>query len=50
MPRAQILLVEDDEILCDVVGRKLQARRHEVSVAKDMQHALKWEHYVRVSL
>ena len=27
-----------------------QARRHKASVANDMQHALKKEHYVRVSL
>lgn len=40
MQGAQILLVEDDEILCDVVGRNLRAREHEVSVAKDMQSAL----------
>lgn len=37
---ARILLVEDDEILCDVVGRNLRARGHEVSIAKDYQSAL----------
>jgi CheY-like chemotaxis protein len=40
MPGAQILLVEDDEVLCDVIGQNLQARGHEVSVASDMHHAL----------
>jgi CheY-like chemotaxis protein len=40
MPGAQILLVEDDEVLCDVVGRNLRARGHTVSVASDMQSAL----------
>ena len=40
MPGAQILLVEDDEVLSDVIEQNLRARGHEVSVAKDMQHAL----------
>jgi len=40
MPGAQILLVEDDEVLCDVVGRNLRARGHTVSVAPDMRSAL----------
>lgn len=43
MPGAQILLVEDDEVLCDVIGRNLQACSHEVSVAKDMQQRLQEE-------
>ncbi len=40
MPGAQILLVEDDDVLCDVVGRNLRARGHTVSVAPDMQSAI----------
>ena len=40
MPGAEILLVEDDEILCDVIGRNLRARGHSVSVAPDVQSAL----------
>jgi DNA-binding response OmpR family regulator len=40
MPGAEILLVEDDEVLCDVVGRNLRARGHSVSVAPDVQSAL----------
>jgi CheY-like chemotaxis protein len=39
MPGARILLVEDDEVLCDVVVRNLQARDHEVQVARDGQTA-----------
>ncbi len=37
---ARILLVEDDEILCDIIMRNLQARGHEVYVANDAQSAL----------
>ena len=37
---ARILLVEDDEILCDIIMRNLQARGHEVHVAQDAQTAL----------
>lgn len=37
---AEILLVEDDEVLRDVIGRNLRARGHSVSVAPDMQSAL----------
>ncbi len=40
MPGAQILLVEDDEVLCDVIGRNLRARGHSVSCAPDMHSAL----------
>ena len=40
MPGAQILLVEDDEVLCDIVGRNLRARGHTLSVALNMQSAL----------
>ena len=42
MPGAQILLIEDDDILCDVVGRNLRARGHVVSVAHDTQSALEY--------
>ncbi|HJT58818.1 MAG TPA: response regulator [Ktedonobacteraceae bacterium] len=42
MPGAQILLVEDDDVLCDVVGRNLRARGHAVSVAPDMQSAIEY--------
>jgi DNA-binding response OmpR family regulator len=40
MPGARILLVEDDEVLCDLVKRNLEAREHEVSAAEDAQSAL----------
>ena len=40
MNGARILLVEDDEGLCDVVTRNLQVRGHEVSIAVDVQSAL----------
>ncbi len=40
MSGARILLVEDDEVLCDLLMRNLQARKHEVSVAEDAQTAL----------
>ena len=40
MPGAEILLVEDDEVLRDVIGRNLRARGHSVSVAPDVQSAL----------
>jgi CheY-like chemotaxis protein len=40
MDGARILVVEDDEVLCDVVGRNLQARKHEVQFARDAQAAL----------
>ena len=40
MSGARILLVEDDEVLCDLVNRNLQARQHEVSIAEDAQTAL----------
>ena len=40
MPGAQILLIEDDDVLCDVVGRNLRARGHILSVAPDMQSAI----------
>ena len=40
MSGAEILLVEDDEVLSDIIGRNLRARGHSVSVAPDMQSAL----------
>ncbi len=33
MPGARILLVEDDEILRDLLGRNLTVRGHDVSIA-----------------
>ena len=42
MSGARILLVEDDEVLCDLVKRNLEAREHEVSVAEDAQSALSY--------
>ena len=40
MPGARILLVEDDEILRDLLGRNLAVREHYVSVAEDARSAL----------
>ena len=40
MSGARILLVEDDEVLCDLVKRNLEAREHEVSSAESAQTAL----------
>jgi DNA-binding response OmpR family regulator len=40
MSGARILLVEDDEVLCDLVNRNLEAREHKVSIAEDAQTAL----------
>jgi CheY-like chemotaxis protein len=40
MPGARILLVEDDEVLCELILRNLQARGHDVRVAVDAQAAL----------
>jgi len=42
MSGARILLVEDDEVLCDLVKRNLEAREHEVSVAEDAHSALSY--------
>lgn len=42
MSGARILLVEDDEVLCDLINRNLEARGHEVSIAEDAQKALKF--------
>ena len=42
MSGARILLVEDDEVLCDLVNRNLEAREHEVSIAEDAKTALKF--------
>ena len=40
MSGAEILMVEDDKVLCDIVGRNLRARGHSVSVEHDMHSAL----------
>ncbi len=40
MQGARILLVEDDEVLCDLVRRNLEARGHEVSIAGDAESAI----------
>lgn len=40
MPDARILLVEDDEVLCELILRNLEARGHEVRVAEDAHTAL----------
>ena len=40
MPGARILLVEDDEILRDLLGRNLTVREHDVSIAEDARSAL----------
>ena len=40
MPGARILLVEDDEVLCELILRNLQARGHDVRAAGDAHTAL----------
>ena len=40
MHGARFLLVEDDEVLCGLVGRNLQVRNHEVCTVGDAQAAL----------
>ncbi len=40
MSGARILLVEDDEVLCDLVNSNLVARGHEVSIAEDAHKAI----------
>ena len=40
MAGARILLVEDDEVLRDLIGRNLEVRGHEVREAEDAQSAL----------
>ncbi|HLH61909.1 MAG TPA: response regulator [Ktedonobacteraceae bacterium] len=42
MPGARVLLVEDDDVLCDVIGRNLRARGHTVTVALDVQSAIEY--------
>ena len=37
---ARILLVEDDEVLCELILRNLEARGHDVRVAEDAHTAL----------
>ena len=40
MQGARILLIEDEDVLCDLIGRNLRARNHEVTVAMNVQDAL----------
>ncbi len=40
MPGARILLVEDDEVLCELILRNLQARGHDVRAAENAHAAL----------
>lgn len=40
MPGARILLVEDDEVLCELILRNLEARGHDVRIAEDAHAAL----------
>lgn len=40
MTGARILLVEDDEVLRDLIGRNLEARGHDVRFAENAQKAL----------
>ena len=42
MPGARILLVEDDEVLCDLIKRNLEARQHEVRIGADARSAVEW--------
>ncbi len=42
MPEAHILLVEDDDMLRDLIGRNLQARGHHISLASDAETALSY--------
>ncbi len=39
MSGARILLIEDDEVLCDLVKRNLEARGHQMSVAQNAKTA-----------
>jgi DNA-binding response OmpR family regulator len=38
---ARILLIEDDEALCELMARNLRARHHTVSIAVDAESALR---------
>ncbi|MBA2286643.1 MAG: response regulator [Ktedonobacteraceae bacterium] len=40
MPGARILLVEDDNVLCELIMRNLQIRGHDIRVAGDAHTAL----------
>ena len=40
MPGARILLVEDDQVLCELILRNLEARGHDVRTAEDAHTAL----------
>ena len=37
---ARILLIEDDEALADLISRNLQARAHDVAIARDARSSL----------
>jgi DNA-binding response OmpR family regulator len=40
MQGARILLIEDEDVLCDLIVRNLRARNHEVTVAMNVHDAL----------
>ena len=40
MMQARVLLVEDNQILCEVLTRNLQARGHQITVVHDVAEAL----------
>ncbi len=40
MPGATILLIEDDEVLCNILAKNLRERNHQVWIANDAQSAL----------
>jgi len=42
MPGARILVVEDDEVLCELILRNLQVRGHDVRIAEDAHTALEY--------
>jgi DNA-binding response OmpR family regulator len=46
MSGARILLIEDDEVLCDLVKQNLEVREHQVSVAQNAKTA---KAYLRTS-
>lgn len=50
MPGARILLVEDDDVLCELIRRNLEARWHDVYVAGDARTALAYLRTTRFDL
>ncbi len=44
MSGARILLIEDDEVLCDLIKRNLEARQHDVCIGVDARSAVEWLH------